>query len=160
MEPSTKKRKEPPPNRTLLEFFSRTDAIKRARVKMSQLLAPSERQTKVASREIIVLGSDSDEGNGARLDPNTRVSEDFQFLTPVTSTPKSTEDLGAFGVPSALLRPPNPCVESSSNRSHTQQPSTSSEPDQSESMFGVPTLLLEKTSNSSYFWFFVDPGWS
>jgi len=151
MGPSTKKRKEPPPNRTLLDFFSSADATKRARVRTSQQLAPSVRQTKVEPREIIVIGSDSDDGarekeNGARLDPKIGVSEDFQFLTSVMSTPTSTKNLDAFGVPS----PPNPCVEAPSNGFHThQQPSTSSEPDHSES---VSALLPEQTSNSSYFW--------
>ena len=152
MGPSTKKRKEPPPSRTLLDFFSNADAIKRARVRTSQQLVPSVQETKVASRETIVIDSDSDDGvhgkeNGnrsARLDPRTGVSEDSQSLNSVAS---NAEDKVTFGMPSALLRPPNPCAEASSNGFHThQQPPIAPKPNHSESMFGVSAPLLEETS--------------
>ena len=160
MGPSSKKRKEPPPNRTLLDFFSGADAIKRTRVRTSQQLVPGVQQTKVASREIIVVDSDSDDrvhgkenGNrSARLDRRAGVSEDPQSLNSVTSTSTHAEDKDAFGVPSALLRPPNPCVEVSSNGSHTHQQSPTAPKPYSESMFGFSAPLLEEISTSSYFW--------
>ncbi|KAH0836541.1 DNA cross-link repair protein pso2/snm1 [Lanmaoa asiatica] len=152
MGPSTKKRKEPPSSRTLLDFFSSADAIKRARVRTSQQLAPSVRQTKVASREIIVIESDSDDGvygkeckRSARLVSGTGVSEDCQSLNSSTSTLAHSEDKDAFGVPSELLRPIDPRVETSSHGFHAHQHSpVALKPDHSGSMFGVSAPLLEE----------------
>lgn len=161
MGPSTKKRKEPPPNRTLLDFFSSPDARKRARVRTSQQPA----STRVASREIIVIddsdGDDSGvprEENGltnSRLAPRTGVSEDSQSSNSVTSILTHSEDKDGFGVPSALLRPPNSCIKPSSNGFHTL-PILPNGPDLSESMIDVSVPLLEHTSISPCFWTFSE----
>lgn len=116
---------------------------------------------KVASRDIIVIDSDSDDDvhgreNGKRSTPpdsRTRVSEDFQSQNSATSIPAHSEDNGAFGVPSELLRPINPRVEASNKRFYAHQHfPIAPKPDHSESMFGVSAPLLEQTCVSSCFW--------
>ncbi|KAG8220829.1 hypothetical protein J3R82DRAFT_2322 [Butyriboletus roseoflavus] len=135
MGPSAKKRKEPPPNRTLLDFFSNADAaIKRARVRTRQQLAPTVRQTnsKAASREVIVIDSDSDgdvlgKENGKRS-ARMNIQDRAHPLA---------EDKDGFGAPSELLRPINLRVEVSSDWFHAHQHSPiAPKPDHSESMFG------------------------
>lgn len=160
---AAKKRKEHPSNRTLLDFFSNADAIKRARVSTRQELAPSVRSTnlKAASREVIVIDSDSDDdvpGRGdrernARRSFKTGVFGDSQSLDSGTSTPARTEDKDTFGMPSELLLPISLRSEASSNRfqPHEHSPIVL-KPDHSESMFGISAPLLEPTSVSSYFW--------
>lgn len=149
MGPSNRKRKEPPLKSTLLDFFSSPHAIKPARVRTSPQLTPGVRPGKVASRETIVIDSDSDEalhgkGNGikrTRLAPSRRESRSPNLA-----------DKDLFGVPSALLRTPNPCVKPSSNGFHTHLKSPTFPPKAgySESMFALSACkLLEQTSISS-----------
>lgn len=144
MAPSTKKRKDPLPDRTLMDFFSGADAIKRARMKTSHLqqLTHSVRQTKVASREIIVIDSDGDDGVHGKEDGKASARLD-----------SSSKDKDTFGVPSELLRPITSRMEPSSN-AHQHSP-IATKPDQSESMFGISAPLLGQTCVSSCFWAFL-----
>lgn len=150
MAPATKKRKEPHPNITLMNFFSGADATKRAKLKTPQQLTHIGRQNKIVSREIIVIDSDSDDGvHGKDSDGGGSARPDFSF-----------EDKDTFGAPSELLRSTPQPVEASSNAfNHAQsQFTTIPKPDQSESMFGVSAPLLEEAFFSSCFSLFLR-GW-
>lgn len=155
----TKKRKEPPPHRTLMDFFSGAGAIKRARENVSQQLAPSAQQpakAKVASREVIVIDSDSDdevygeetEKESIQLDSRAGAFEDLAI--------RHQQDKEAFGMPSSLLRSTSTLhAETSSNTFQTRQQSTiTPKPDQPELMFGLSAPLLEQPYIGSSFWTF------
>lgn len=157
----SRKRKELPPNCTLLDFFSNADAIKRARVRTSQQSPPRAQQAMMASRDIIVIDSDSDDGlhmgngeRGTRSDPKAEGSEDACSLNSVASTLTCPEDKDDFGVPSALLRPPHPPIRVSRSGFHVQQKSTTSPKiNHAECVFGSAPLL-EQPPTSSCFWAF------
>ncbi|KAG9312825.1 DNA cross-link repair protein pso2/snm1 [Chiua virens] len=147
--PPSRKRKEPP-NRTLLDFFSSSEATKRANPIQS---APSVRE-RTASTGIIVIDSDSDDGvygkeNGkSAAQSNTRTGVPQGRQLSLGSVAAQVEDQVTFGMPSELLRSSNPHVEALStggSHAHLKSPTFP----KSESMFGVSAPLLDPNSFGS-----------